>query len=295
MIGGPLSFIGGLFCLGTSWVAKIKEDAIANYAEAKAAKEANTYRPPKYFPPMIIEDMIFSARTMLPKGFGGFDGDKINKFLLEQTPLLNPADVNEMRAGNLVKYFLKQEGFAYSWENIMYKYAIPHLWEECTTDEFRTKEYFIIRECETIDELKEALGEDWAHYLDEYNAPYAFIKRAIEKKQIDDFPIPRDKYWVPIEAPVENNEKREELLEMNNGRRKKIKAAKELLAKATAIMKEVANEERFAYDSLPDGLQMSERGCQMDDNADILDSVYELLEEANDNINDALEELESII
>lgn len=295
MIGGPLSFIGGLFCLGASWVAKVKEDAIASYAEAKAAKEANEYKPPKYFPPMVAGDMVFSARTMYPRGFGGFDGEKINKFLLEDLSRMTPHETNEARAGNLVKYFLTQEGFEYPWKSIMYKHASPYKWEECTTDEFRTKEYFIIRECETIEELKEALGEDWAHYLDEYNAPYRFLKRAIEQKQIDDFPISRDKYWVPIEPPVENNVKREEWLKMNNGRRKKIKAAKELLVKAKAIMKEVADEERFSYDSLPDGLQMSERGYQMDDNADILATVHDLLEEANDSIEEALDELDGII
>ena len=49
-------------------------------------------------------------------------------------------------------------------------------------------------------------------------------------------------------------------------RRKQIQKALNLLAEAKDILEEVMNEEQEAFDNLPEGLQCSERGEQMEDN-----------------------------
>lgn len=74
---------------------------------------------------------------------------------------------------------------------------------------------------------------------------------------------------------------------MNNIRRKALQRAYDLLDEAKLIVIDVANEEQEAFDNLPEGLQASDRGSQMEDNAynlgeaeDAIDSAMELVEGA---------------
>jgi hypothetical protein len=59
---------------------------------------------------------------------------------------------------------------------------------------------------------------------------------------------------------------------MNKSRRKKIEQALDLL-------REAAEEERDAFDNLPDSLRDAERGQKMEEAADALDEVVSSLEE----------------
>lgn len=68
---------------------------------------------------------------------------------------------------------------------------------------------------------------------------------------------------------------------MNNERRKYLKHAIALLADALEEIDYVRNEEEAAFDSMPEGLQLSERG--------------ELIEQNVDTLNDKFSELEDII
>lgn len=75
---------------------------------------------------------------------------------------------------------------------------------------------------------------------------------------------------------------------MNKQRRANLKEAVELLERAKSIIECVAEEEREAFDNLPEGIQYSERGEQMEEYADTLDEFYE-------SIGDGIESLEEII
>ena len=73
---------------------------------------------------------------------------------------------------------------------------------------------------------------------------------------------------------------------MNRVRRKQIQEAMELIQQAYEILSAVTEEEQEALDNLPESLQESEKGGQMEDNVikledvcDDLDSAYETLAE----------------
>lgn len=76
---------------------------------------------------------------------------------------------------------------------------------------------------------------------------------------------------------------------MNAQRRKEIAKAIALIEDAIAILDSVAEEEREAYDNLPENLQYSERGERMEECAEAIESVSCELSEQIDNLNDAIE------
>ena len=74
---------------------------------------------------------------------------------------------------------------------------------------------------------------------------------------------------------------------MNRERRKKIE---DVIAQLQDIQEEVsyiASEEREAFENLPEGIQYSERGEAMEENADSLDEVDTDI----DNLIDALQDI----
>ena len=75
---------------------------------------------------------------------------------------------------------------------------------------------------------------------------------------------------------------------MNNERRKIIKIAIKLLEEATEHIEQAANEERDAFDNLPEGIQVSEKGEDMGGFTDTLDEVL-------GNIQFAASDLEGVI
>ena len=83
---------------------------------------------------------------------------------------------------------------------------------------------------------------------------------------------------------------------MNADRRKRLAKAVELLeevqafavdkiAEAKDLIDEIAGEEREAYDNLPEGLQVAERGERMSEIADALENITGL-----DDIENTLQE-----
>ena len=73
---------------------------------------------------------------------------------------------------------------------------------------------------------------------------------------------------------------------MNKARRKEIAKAIELIEEAYGILDMVRDEEQEAFDNMPEGLQGSERGEQMEEYICILEEVLESLD---------TEELQSIV
>lgn len=76
---------------------------------------------------------------------------------------------------------------------------------------------------------------------------------------------------------------------MNAQRRKEIAKAIALIEDAIAILDSVAEEEREAYDNLPESLQYSERGERMEECAEAIEYVSSELSEQIDSLNDAIQ------
>lgn len=76
---------------------------------------------------------------------------------------------------------------------------------------------------------------------------------------------------------------------MNAQRRKEIAKAIALIEDAIAILDRVAEEEREAYDNLPESLQYSERGERMEECAEAIEYVSSELTDQIDSLNDAIE------
>lgn len=74
---------------------------------------------------------------------------------------------------------------------------------------------------------------------------------------------------------------------MNKERRNKIEELGEHLSTISGAIAGLAEAEREAFEALPESLQGSERGQQMDGNAEILENAVDSLDE----ISDALREI----
>lgn len=75
---------------------------------------------------------------------------------------------------------------------------------------------------------------------------------------------------------------------MNNNRRKELKKAIDLLSEARFIIEQIAEEERDAFDNLPEGLQIVPRFEAMEDFANRLDDVAYSIEEAESEVEDVI-------
>jgi hypothetical protein len=66
---------------------------------------------------------------------------------------------------------------------------------------------------------------------------------------------------------------------MNEKRRKQIAKAQALMSEACTIIGDCASEERDAFDSMPEGVQNSEKGEKSDEYATQLEEMANQLEE----------------
>lgn len=73
---------------------------------------------------------------------------------------------------------------------------------------------------------------------------------------------------------------------MNKKRRECLDVAINYINMGKEIIKDVKQEEEFAYDNLPENLQYSDRGCDMEDKIDNMDEVIDKIEEAISLIED---------
>ena len=76
---------------------------------------------------------------------------------------------------------------------------------------------------------------------------------------------------------------------MNKQRRKALNDAIEKLTELKEIIDSIREEEQDAYDNLPESLQDSEKGEQMYDNCDDLETAASDLEDVIDNLEDIAE------
>ncbi|WP_304585142.1 hypothetical protein [Acutalibacter muris] len=72
---------------------------------------------------------------------------------------------------------------------------------------------------------------------------------------------------------------------MNKARRKRLAQAFDLVNQAKNIIDEVRDDEREAYENLPDSFQNGERGEEMQGYLEMLDETYNYLDDANSVID----------
>lgn len=75
---------------------------------------------------------------------------------------------------------------------------------------------------------------------------------------------------------------------MNNNRRKEIKRISAALTELYNELEKVKDDEEFAFDSMPEGLQYSMRGEESQD-------AISSLDEASQYLSDAIDSLEEIV
>ena len=73
---------------------------------------------------------------------------------------------------------------------------------------------------------------------------------------------------------------------MNKQRRKNLGIAIDYLHQAKTIIDNVKLEEEFAYDNLPENLQYSNRGCDMEEKIDDMYDTLEKIDEVISSIDD---------
>jgi len=76
---------------------------------------------------------------------------------------------------------------------------------------------------------------------------------------------------------------------MNKVRRKEIKRAVDLLDEAIGILTECRDEEYEAFESLPEGIQNSERGEQMQEYENTISEKVDELEYAVSDLNEIVD------
>lgn len=73
---------------------------------------------------------------------------------------------------------------------------------------------------------------------------------------------------------------------MNKERRAKLKKLEPVFDMITEVIEQVQVEEQDAFDNMPEGLQCSDRGCQMEENIDLLEEILDQLDDIWDKLED---------
>lgn len=75
---------------------------------------------------------------------------------------------------------------------------------------------------------------------------------------------------------------------MNKERRDQLREAIRYIESAKYIITDVKEQEERAYDNLPEGLQYSDRGSNIEENVDSMDDIIEEIENIIDGINNII-------
>jgi len=78
---------------------------------------------------------------------------------------------------------------------------------------------------------------------------------------------------------------------MNNKKRKDLSAAVDLIKQALIQIEEIQIEEQDGFDNLPEGLQESEKGEQMERHAETIQDVFDEIEQQIDILESEVIEL----
>lgn len=77
---------------------------------------------------------------------------------------------------------------------------------------------------------------------------------------------------------------------MNKQRRKKVEGIYDLLQAALMELEEIRDEEQDAFDNLPEGIQESERGEQMEEYISQIDSAIDDIESAKSSLEEVFQQ-----
>lgn len=75
---------------------------------------------------------------------------------------------------------------------------------------------------------------------------------------------------------------------MNKARRKELNKAMELLAQAREIIEAMQEEEQESFDNMPEGLQVSELGEKIEENAYALEEIAGYIEEQEQALDEVI-------
>lgn len=75
---------------------------------------------------------------------------------------------------------------------------------------------------------------------------------------------------------------------MNKPRRKELNRALAMIAEARAIIEAMQEEEQESFDNMPEGLQCSELGEKIEENAGRLEDIIGYLEEQENELEDII-------
>ena len=73
---------------------------------------------------------------------------------------------------------------------------------------------------------------------------------------------------------------------MNRQRRKELARAMELIGEARSIIENCCEEEQDAFDNMPEGIQASERGEQMEEYISTMEDVISNIEDAESGLEE---------
>lgn len=76
---------------------------------------------------------------------------------------------------------------------------------------------------------------------------------------------------------------------MNKVRRQQLSKAIDMMDEIMSLIEQIKNDEQEAFDNMPEGLQMSERGEQMEGYIDTLTEISESIFDMQDQITEIIE------
>ena len=191
LLGGPFSFLAGLFCLGASGVMKVAEDA-------QVRERYREFESHKYPPYGFQNDLLISAR--FGKNYYGLDNNKIESYLHAKYDV-DFIDASKIRAIAIVKDFVQKIGYEFNPDPLDCDYHkfIRYAERKLVSKEFRIKEYDDIVACNTLEDVLKLRIRDYEalELFDSLQDPYRQVLRYKKMGFFQDVKVTDREYWKP--------------------------------------------------------------------------------------------------
>lgn len=185
LLGGPFSFLAGLFCLGASGVMKVAEDA-------QVRERYREFASHKYPPYGLINELSSCAQR--DKEFGGYDGRKIEKVLQSEyeVPIY---DASLVRGTLLAKKYIEEIGYEFdAKQDNNHRKTSCWCFIRLDFDEYLLPKAETVKNCHTLDELQSIQGLKVHSALTQ---PYRLIEKYQRMGFMKDVVIPPEYAWNP--------------------------------------------------------------------------------------------------
>ena len=197
LLGGPFSFLAGLFCLGASGVMKVAEDA-------QVRERYREYEKLKILPLGAQHDLIMQAKVMNKYDFGGYNCLLINQYLKNKYPTIDYSNVDSVRAVGMAKYFVEKLGYDFQQDDNPYKFAAQYTNEYMEDNKFKQPLFDEVMNCHTPEELSKVHPKKpeygatlWEKISGPYNVVYRYRKMGFENVE-----VPQNMLWRPWEGEI---------------------------------------------------------------------------------------------